>query len=630
MVKRMGSEDLIRLKGVRANGRHGVFDFERRSEQPFLVDVTLEVDSSRAVEGDDITATISYADVAERVVEVVEGPSVRLIETLAHRVASAVLALPGSRRVEVTIHKPDAPLPVEVADVSVTVRRANPGAVPGNEEHRAVEAPAPAVEPSPSAGDPHEAECTAVERTAIIALGGNLGNVPVTLAAAVEDLDALDGVRVEDLSPLVRSRAVLEPDQEAQPDYWNAVVRVRTRLAAEDLLARMHDIEAAHGRERLEHWGARTLDLDLITVEGVESDTDTLTLPHPRAAHRAFVLAPWTMLDPEAVLPGHGRVEDLLLFAEDHDGIRDAVAEWWEDPEDVMGESDAVLAGRGPADDEESAERRGDAADTPASAGTAEAPVLDPREDPRVPALDDPTVPSRLDGLPEASRANLRPEAQSLASSPLWAALWAEWAAPTGPHEEPAADGAATGRSDAQTGEEGAVDAPGADVAGRAERSRPQDRLPEWDSLHEELVEVASKAAPVVAPDPGTRTHERPASRRRAPRWFPLPGRHRDEQGPDSSRAEPTGTSARETGTAHERPLPSWDFSSAEVMVVDDLPDATVRRRSILDPDVPPSARGPVEDDPAPTTTAIMRRVTMRPTVTGAIPVIPPPEDERA
>ncbi|MEV8135771.1 2-amino-4-hydroxy-6-hydroxymethyldihydropteridine diphosphokinase [Microbacterium aurantiacum] len=149
--------------------------------------------------------------------------------------------------------------------------------------------------------------------TAIVALGANLGDRVETLAAAVADIRRLplvDGIRV---SPAVESVAVTldGPDAEA-PAYLNAVAIVRTRLAPTVLLGYLHAIEARHGRVRRERWGDRTLDLDLIAFGDVRSDAPALLLPHPRAAERDFVLEPWLALDPDAVLPGRGRVDALL------------------------------------------------------------------------------------------------------------------------------------------------------------------------------------------------------------------------------------------------------------------------------------------------------------------------------
>ena len=101
------------------------------------------------------------------------------------------------------------------------------------------------------------------------------------------------------------------PDAEA-PAYLNAVALVTTRLAPSVLLAFLQAIETRHGRDRRERWGDRTLDLDLIAYGDVISSDDVLILPHPRAAERDFVLVPWLEIEPEASLPGVGRVDALL------------------------------------------------------------------------------------------------------------------------------------------------------------------------------------------------------------------------------------------------------------------------------------------------------------------------------
>ena len=94
-----------------------------------------------------------------------------------------------------------------------------------------------------------------------------------------------------------------------------------SRSPSRELLDRLHEVEAAFDRVRVVRWGPRTLDIDIITVAGERSDDPDLTLPHPRAHERAFVLAPWHDADPDAVLPGHGPVADLLARA-DQTGIR--------------------------------------------------------------------------------------------------------------------------------------------------------------------------------------------------------------------------------------------------------------------------------------------------------------------
>lgn len=122
----MDFADEITLTGIRAFGYHGVYDDERREGQEFVVDATLYVSTRRAAETDDVADTIHYGEVAERIVALVEADPVNLLETLAARIADDLLARDGVRMVAVTIHKPQAPITVPFADVSVTIRRTAP------------------------------------------------------------------------------------------------------------------------------------------------------------------------------------------------------------------------------------------------------------------------------------------------------------------------------------------------------------------------------------------------------------------------------------------------------------------------------------------------------------------------
>lgn len=152
-----------------------------------------------------------------------------------------------------------------------------------------------------------------IRADAVVAVGSNLGDRVGTFQAAVRALAEADGIEVTAISTPIESIAV-RPDGEDPdaPVYLNAVVLVRTTLSPRALLDLLHRIEDAHGRVRGERWGDRTLDLDLIDYAGRRSTEPELTLPHPRAHERAFVLGPWAEVAPEAELPGHGRVVDLL------------------------------------------------------------------------------------------------------------------------------------------------------------------------------------------------------------------------------------------------------------------------------------------------------------------------------
>jgi len=152
----------------------------------------------------------------------------------------------------------------------------------------------------------------------VLALGSNLGDRQDILQGAVDAIIGLPGVRVTAVSPVYETVPVGGP---AQPDYLNAVVLADADRPARDLLDRLHEIEAAFDRVRLVRWGPRTLDIDVITFGRERSDDPQLTLPHPRAHERAFVLAPWHDADPAAELPGHGPVDALLAQA-DRAGLR--------------------------------------------------------------------------------------------------------------------------------------------------------------------------------------------------------------------------------------------------------------------------------------------------------------------
>ena len=153
----------------------------------------------------------------------------------------------------------------------------------------------------------------AKQNSAVIALGSNLGDREETIRAGIRDIAALAGVEVTAVSGLVETPA-LKPegvDTDA-PAYLNAVAAVSTTLDAHYLLRALNGIEAAHGRVRAARWGDRTLDLDIIEFGGLLIASVDLTVPHPRAGERAFVLAPWLQIAPDATLPGLGRIDALL------------------------------------------------------------------------------------------------------------------------------------------------------------------------------------------------------------------------------------------------------------------------------------------------------------------------------
>jgi 2-amino-4-hydroxy-6-hydroxymethyldihydropteridine diphosphokinase len=169
------------------------------------------------------------------------------------------------------------------------------------------------VSVTPGAVTPGTPAPSAPARSAVLSLGSNLGDREQTIRDAVADLAALDAVTVAASSTLIETPA-WKPDgiDVDAPAYLNAVVIVRTTLNPLALLDAINGIEAAHGRVREVRWGDRTLDIDIVTVGALVRSDERLTLPHPRASTRAFVLAPWLQIDADAVLPGFGRVDELL------------------------------------------------------------------------------------------------------------------------------------------------------------------------------------------------------------------------------------------------------------------------------------------------------------------------------
>jgi dihydroneopterin aldolase/2-amino-4-hydroxy-6-hydroxymethyldihydropteridine diphosphokinase len=273
--------DRIALKGISAKGFHGVLDFEKRDGQTFVVDVEMEVDLAPAGTSDDLVDTVYYAEVAGDVVVLIEGESLDLIEALADRIAAKVLTRPLVEAVLVTVHKPQAPVGHPFTDVAVSVERLR-------------------------------------ETPVFSAIGSKMGESVETIQNAVSSLWL--ALELKAASRVYETAPVGGP---AQAAYLNAVIVGTTSMSPQRLLRTMQDIELDNGRVRKERWGPRTLDLDLIQYGDPVFDTDVrlsteaLTLPHPRAHERGFVLVPWADADSEATLRVDGEVRRVAeLVAE--------------------------------------------------------------------------------------------------------------------------------------------------------------------------------------------------------------------------------------------------------------------------------------------------------------------------
>ena len=623
---------IIALKGLGAEANHGVYDFERARNQRFSADIVMWVET--AGNADDIAATVSYADIADEAMAVLTGTAVDLIETLAETIASRVMSHEGVVGTEVTVHKPDAPIDHPFADVSVTVRAGQTDAMPLSlslkgvyeaedgsvltgeiEAYGRAQAPSPAEQEQsgalPTRRDVQAAHAAPAHdatrperlrsRRVVLAIGGNLGDVPVTLMHTVEALSYMEGFQIDDVSPIIRTKPVLAPGQAPQPDYWNAVVVGSAIATPDELFAQTSRIERELGRERHERWGARTVDIDIIQIEGLASSDPVLTLPHPRAKERAFVLAPWLLCDPDAILEGVGRVSDLLADTPDREGIIDAVDDWLEDPAAVMADSDQLLAQRA---EQASADMRelietltgeiGQVSDLVTRPGESADPV-------EIPAAHT-VLEDSFDDVEEAT-------ASAHAEEPE--------AAPVSGEEAPAPRASIWSRLSAVQDSGEAASAPAVPGPPHRQRRRADDaKASSRPSWHPVSSVPADSPAGRMTRKIGTGTYTRSGTEK--PRWAPVFESKREE-----SRSKIA--------------LPDWNFSvsaSHDVRVVDDrsglgrddeAPKATVHadgRSTILAPGLPDNTPvGPIPEDEA-TQTGILRRVVVRPTMTGAIPIV--------
>ena len=699
---------IIALKGLGAMANHGVYDFERTQEQRFSADVVMWVETAGAT--DDIAATVSYADIADETMAVLTGNPVDLIETLAETIASRVMSHEGVVGTEVTVHKPDAPIDHPFSDVSVTVRAGETEALPLSlslkgiyeaedgsvltgeiEAYGRAQAPSPAQQKRSAPSRRRRGEHAAPReedssrpahlraRRVVLAIGGNLGNVPVNLMHTVEALSYMEGFQIEDVSPIMRTKPVLAPGQAPQPDYWNAVVVGSAIATPDELFAQTSRIERELGRERHERWGARSVDIDIIQVEGLASSDPVLTLPHPRAKDRAFVLAPWLLCEPDAILEGVGRVCDLLAVTPDREGIIDAVDDWLEDPAAVMADSDQLLAQRA---EKASADMRelletltGEISQVADLVGRPGAPF---GEAPAPAAQDASPAHAREDGARKDAPAGAEPAAWSSLHTP-WSFAEVDAHSAHSAGADAPADGAADVEYDEAEDSRPPIpqpETPAQRALRVAEAAEAPVAFTDVDDAETGAVEVVAEfpdidpapetdSTPETAPAPDaqpptdedepaseTPAHAQVAPASSRPAWHPVSSVPADSPAGRMTRKIGSGTY---TPSGEEKPrwapvfqqkrpdsradikLPDWNFSvgaAHDVRVVDDRsglaheqepPKPTVHadgRATILAPGLPDNTPvGPIPDDEA-TQTGILRRVVVRPTMTGAIPIV--------
>ena len=250
--------DKIEIKELEIFANHGVFPEENVLGQKFVISATLYTSTRTAGLTDDLTASIHYGEVSQMITRFVQEHTYKLLETVVENLARMLLlTLPSLQKVTLKIEKPWAPVGLPLKTVSVEITR---------EWH-----------------------------TAYIALGSNLGDKQKYLDDAVQGLADTEDCIVEQVSDYL----VTEPYGGVEQDvFLNGALKLRTLLTPEELLDRLHELEQAAHRERIVHWGPRTLDLDILLYDQMIIDTPVLHVPHIDMENRDFVLIPLTELAP--------------------------------------------------------------------------------------------------------------------------------------------------------------------------------------------------------------------------------------------------------------------------------------------------------------------------------------------
>ena len=255
--------DYIEVVDQRIYAYHGVLPEEKKLGQEFLVSFKAYLDVRPSAAADDMMKSVSYADMCQTVKKTVTGQVYDLIETLADRTAKALLlTYPLLDRVEVTVKKPSAPVGEPLAYPAVSLERG--------------------------------------WHMAYVAVGSNMGDSKATIKSAIDELDGHGLSQVTKVAKVIETEPWGKTDQST---FHNTALEYRTLLSPKELMTLLLATEHHYGRERIEKWGPRTLDLDLIFYDDLISDDPFVTLPHPLMEDRLFVLEPLCEIAPNKVHP---------------------------------------------------------------------------------------------------------------------------------------------------------------------------------------------------------------------------------------------------------------------------------------------------------------------------------------
>ena len=250
--------DKIEIRDLEIFANHGVFPEETALGQKFVVSAVMYTETRPAGLTDDLSASINYGEVSHMITDFLQKNTYKLLEAAVENLAETLLlSLPLLKKITLRIEKPWAPVGLPLKTVAVEITRG--------------------------------------WHTAYIAFGSNLGDKKKYLDNGIQGLKDTPGCEVEAVSKYL----VTEPYGGVEQDeFLNGVLRLRTLLTPEELLDRLHELEAEANRERLIHWGPRTLDLDILFYDNEIIDTPDLHIPHIDMQNRDFVLKPMDEIAP--------------------------------------------------------------------------------------------------------------------------------------------------------------------------------------------------------------------------------------------------------------------------------------------------------------------------------------------
>ena len=255
--------DQILIKNLTVFANHGVLEAENVLGQKFILSAVLDLDIQQAAQSDDLTKTIDYGSVCREMQLFLSQHTFQLIETCAEKLIMHLLLLyPQIQSIDLTLEKPWAPIKMPLDSVGVHLKRAR--------------------------------------HIAYIALGSNMGDKEAYLQKALQLIDQEPACKVLARSNFITTKPY---GNTSQDDFLNGVCKIETLFSPENLLAFLHQIEYACNRVRSEHWGPRTLDLDIIFYDDIILQTTDLTIPHIDMHNRRFVLEPLNQIAPYYLHP---------------------------------------------------------------------------------------------------------------------------------------------------------------------------------------------------------------------------------------------------------------------------------------------------------------------------------------